>query len=756
MNLFIAALLALVAVSQSALAADEADTAKLPVVTLTADDTVIRESCRITVAPGTVIADANGDGVIHVAASNITLVFEPDVVLRGAAPGVLPDSYDGYAIRVADQRNVTIRGGHISGYRAAVWATHADGLTLEDVDASDNRRQRLHSTPAREAGQDWMYPHHNDQNEWLLNYAAAFYVEDSNEVVVRRCRVNHGQSALCLDRVTGAKVYDNDFSFNSAWGIALWRTNKSIISRNACDFCIRGYSHGVYNRGQDSAGILMFEQCNDNVLAENSATHGGDGFFGYAGREATGEERAEGAAEPPAGERLGCNRNLLVKNDFSYAAAHGIELTFSFGNQYIANRLVDNSICGIWNGFSQDTLIALNEIAENGPMGYGLERGGINIDSSRQNRIIGNTFRANRCGVHFWWATDDRFTDWAKRHCADWEGNLIADNTFADDEVVLHLRGPGKVTLARNNVQGAQRADDIDPRTNVTRDDALEVARPEIPPYPVLGETRPVGARPKLRGRQNIVMTEWGPWDHASPLVREVENAGAQRTYALEGLPEAPQVEVTGPGVAHLLDPVTGGTGGYTCTVTAQAPGVYPFTLQIRAGAFEKTVRGTLVNATWKLREFRWTHDPLEDLDGWRGDAERPGYAERKVAALNLQREATRLEGPATAPAEAGGDDDAARDRRRNRPRVPLGLIAETRLHLPAGKWRFTLSSGGGTRLWAGADEKPLIDAWEARRRGGALEGTLEVATPRDVDLKIEQFRYWMPIWLTLEIEAAE
>ena len=56
----------------------------------------------------------------------------------------------------------------------------------------------------------------------------------------------------------------------------------NVIARNACDYCIRGYSHGVYNRGQDSAGILMFEQCSRNVIADNSVTHGGDGIFGFA------------------------------------------------------------------------------------------------------------------------------------------------------------------------------------------------------------------------------------------------------------------------------------------------------------------------------------------------------------------------------------------------------------------------------------------------------------------------------------------
>ena len=87
-------------------------------------------------------------------------------------------------------------------------------------------------------------------------------------MTVRECRVWHGQNALLLVRVTDAKVYDNDFSFNSGWGLALWRSSRNVISRNAIDFCVRGYSHGVYNRGQDSAGILMFEHMGWQEVAD--------------------------------------------------------------------------------------------------------------------------------------------------------------------------------------------------------------------------------------------------------------------------------------------------------------------------------------------------------------------------------------------------------------------------------------------------------------------------------------------------------
>ena len=266
-----------------------AGTADRPTVEVTADNTVIAQSCRVVIPPGMVIQDTDDNGVIQIGAPNIEIEFAAGSVLRGSPTDARPDEYRGYGVRLNGQGGVTIRGARVSGFWCGLWATKTDGLILEHIDASDNRRAYLKSTPLAEDGGDWLFGHNNDQHDWLKNYGAALYIEESAGVTVRDSRVWHGQNGLCLDRVTGAKIYDNDFSFNSGWGIALWRCTRNIISRNAVDFCVRGYSHGVYNREQDSAGIFVFEQNNENVFAENSVTHGGDGFFGFAGRETLGE-----------------------------------------------------------------------------------------------------------------------------------------------------------------------------------------------------------------------------------------------------------------------------------------------------------------------------------------------------------------------------------------------------------------------------------------------------------------------------------
>jgi hypothetical protein len=481
-----------------------------PTIQVTSAGAVISQSCRVVIPPGAVIQDADGGGAIRIAAPNIEVEFAEGSVLRGSPGDARPDQYKGYGIRLNGHAAVTIRGARVSGFWCGLWATRADRLVLEGVDASDNRRAYLKSTPAAEDPGDWLYPHNNDKKEWLTNYGAAIYIEDSAGVTVRGCRARQGQNALCLDRVTGSKAYDNDFSFNSGWGIAMWRCVRNVISRNALDFCVRGYSHGVYNRGQDSAGILMFEQNNENVIAENSATHGGDGFFGFAGNEALGE-----TGEHPTEwhKRRGNCDNLLVANDFSYAAAHGIEMTFSFGNRLLMNRMAGNAICGVWGGYSQDTLIAGNQFDSNGEMGYGLQRGGVNTEHGRGNRIVHNTFTNNRCGVHLWGGPNPEFQTrpWAKANGTDSTGNLIAGNTFGGEAVAFHFRGPGDVTIGPNTLTGVGREIVSEPQYKVIRDGGLTVEPVGVPEYPVYGVRRPVGARLALRGRHNIIMTEWGP-----------------------------------------------------------------------------------------------------------------------------------------------------------------------------------------------------------------------------------------------------
>ena len=111
-----------------------------------------------------------------------------------------------------------------------------------------------------------------------------------------------------VTRRRGLKIWNNTFQFLSAIGVGLYRVTDSTIMHNRIDWCVRGYSHGFYNRGQDSAGLLMYEQCSNNVVAYNSITHGGDGLFLWAGQSTM--DTGKG----------GSNDNVFYGNDFSHAA----------------------------------------------------------------------------------------------------------------------------------------------------------------------------------------------------------------------------------------------------------------------------------------------------------------------------------------------------------------------------------------------------------------------------------------------------
>ncbi len=689
------------------------------VVVVERDDTRIERSCTIRF-PSEPLHDADGDGVVQVVADGIELVFEG--TLSGAEPGAMPDQFQGLGIAVSG-KGVKLQGARVRGFRAGIVARRADGLVLEGCDVSGNFRQRLRSTQRREDERDWLTPHDNDADEWLSSYGAGIWIEDSRGVTVRDCRAREGQNGLVLDRVEESKVYDNDFSFLSGWGIALWRSSKNVIAHNACDFCVRGYSHEVYNRGQDSAGILMFEQCSDNVIAENSATHCGDGLFGFAGQEALGARPAP--YEDFDYTRRGNNCNVIVRNDFSYAAAHGIEMTFSFGNQIRENKLVGNAICGVWAGYSQDTTIQSNEIAENGEGAYGLERGGINIEHGQRNNIGLNRFRQNVCGIRLWSDSDEHLAKlpWVQANGDASLDNSICSNHFEADAIGIELLQTADTTAVGNRFVGVEQG--------VLPDDFHEafIIDPGAPmlPLELVGTRRPVGTRDELAGRDKILVTEWGPYDWTSPLLWPKDTTWIPHRYARLG--GATEVEALGDVTILPIEVPE------DVEVVPNQAGVTSYELRL-ANSPLHVWRGVLVNTSWRVRFFVWIADPLTDEAAWRAEGEASAH---ESTARTLDFDFQDL-----GPGQFLGKR-VAPDR--------FGTIAETELRFPPGKYALRTTSDDGVRLWVG--EELEIDAWNdhGRREDACI---LELAEEEIISVRLEHYDRTGPAILRFEIELAE
>jgi len=707
-------------------------------VVVAADDVVIDRDCMVEIAAAP-IADANGDGVIRITGEGVTVDFAL-AHLRGAPPGSLPDAYSGLGV-VVEAPGVTLRNARVSGFKVGILARKADRLVIEDSDVSGNFRQRLLSTPQAEEGSDWLWPHANDSQEWRSNYGAGICIEDSQAVTVRRCRARAGQNGLILDRVNGARIYDNDFSFLSGWGVALWRASDNVISRNALDFCVRGYSHGVYNRGQDSAGILMFEQCSRNVIAENSITHGGDGIFGFAGREALGELPGPEGFEHTG---KGCNENLFVGNDLSYAPAHGLEMTFSFGNVVLENRFVENAICGVWGGYSQRSLILRNEFVANGQAGYGLERGGINIEHSKRNAFIANRFEGNACGVHLWWDADESLmqTPWARVNGGECAQNLIAANSFTRDAVGLHLRDCGETQAVDNSF--AEVGSEIEGPAP-TQQGLLADFFSGLDPYgqglasrrsEALGENRPVGARAHLRGRERILMTEWGPYDWQGPYLQRVASRGAREVWRWLGDEVLDDVTVEG-SVELAREP---GPPPQVLVTSSEEGALVPYTIVARSASGEIRRPALLSTVRWAVRVFPWSVDPREDEAGWRAQAE--GALAFELADLDLAY------GGAGASQLAGLPESVAAAQL---PSDRFGTLAEARVRLPQGRWKLTVTSDDGVRVKLDGESVLEDWTWHAPRTGSAV-----IEGDRVVLLEVEHFELDGFAVLRLAIEPAE
>lgn len=345
-----------------------APSAPTPAVKLTGP---IRITKSTRILPGTYqIRVAPGKAVIEIAGDDVTLNLTGVTLTSG-----IKNPWDrvGIGVHSEGHNRITILGGAIHGYRYGLFIQDVSpGIKVIGTDVSDNRAQKLLSTPTHFDPRDWVDIFHLDAWE---SYGAGLYLKNVEYGWVKNVSARNEQNGILLANVTHSTVLDNDASHNSGWGIGLFNSSWNNILDNHADWDVRCEGK-TYSAGCDSAGVLLMNGSDHNRIVGNSFVHSGDGYF---------------VSKPHTGHSS--DDNYVAFNDGSYSPHNAFESTFTSGDQFYRNR-ADHADYGFWLGFSRNTTVTDNHI-------QGCKHDGIAIEHGSGNFIVRNEIIQNgRAGIH--------------------------------------------------------------------------------------------------------------------------------------------------------------------------------------------------------------------------------------------------------------------------------------------------------------------------------------------------------------------
>lgn len=646
----------------------------VPVVTPRAG-LVITRSVRVKPGVYRLRAPAMPDSALITVRGNDITVDMRGVVLVGTPIDSAPDSARGTAIRIDGGTAVRVHGLIARGYKVGILARNVRDLVLERNDLSYNWKPRLFSVVEHESLNDWLSYHKNEGDEWL-RFGAGIYLRGVRGGRIAGNVVRQGMNGLLLSHTDSLDIRENDFSYNSGLGIGMYRASWHRVVNNRVDFNVRGSSHGFYQRGQDSAALLMFEQCMHNVVAYNSMTHGGDGLFLWAGQHTM--DTGQG----------GSNDNLFLMNDFSFAPTNGMEATFS-RNQFVGNR-IEGSTHGLWGGYSFGSRIVGNCFANN--------RIGIAIEHGQDNLVGGNHFTGDSLGIRLW-ADSIEPSDWGYPKHRDTRSRnwRIVENRFAAVPQPWRIANTSVIDSARNEFTAVRPDSSCDPARIVPTTAWWRI--PEIPNAPLRW---PASANAS-RDRQAIVVDEWGPYDWRSPKLWPLDSVRAA-PLRLRVLGPAGSWRVRSKRGVSVLSATTGRVGD-TVTVQPQAGDESDWSVQLEyVGDAVTMPNGRRVARRVPVRfgYVRW--EPVQQwtqkLYAW-SDSTDPFTRPEAFAALLqgapiVTRTAPRLDLFWSRPREAVI------------PASRWAMDATTTVELPPGIHTLRTLSDDAVRVWV--DGQPVID----------------------------------------------
>jgi parallel beta-helix repeat protein len=390
-------------------------------VALLAGGSTRAEDDVLVVSNDTVLDPTKTYGRIVIEASDITIDG------RGAwligSRNKTPKDFKGVAIAAVGKNRVTLKNVNAKGWETGLLIQDGSGWTVENCNFSDN--------------------FHDPEFGWGENgRRGGIVLERVHHSSLRNNKANQVWDACVLVGSNHNLISENDFSHTSNTCLKLWNSCDNVARENNLSYGLRIRPGEVHAR--DSTCVLIESGSNDNVLAGNVCTHGGDGIFVRVlnGWVSTG--------------------NVFLENDVSYANNNGFE-AWSPRNRYDSNT-ADHCSYGFWLGASDQTEVVDNSASYNGNLkgahnsphlpdgghaGIVFMFGPSSHTIVRGNRCIGN----NGAGIALQGDAESRGKKWKAFH---W---IIEDNVLVENRWGIFAKYADWIDLADNVYRDNLKAD---------------------------------------------------------------------------------------------------------------------------------------------------------------------------------------------------------------------------------------------------------------------------------------------------------
>lgn len=356
----------------------------------------INSNANIKFAAGNyAFTDPSADGVIQLNGVH-------DVILDGDSCFVNGGNDFGYMIKIINSSNIVIKNfDSVFDYKYAVHIMNSDNIDINGNMFSGNKVDSV----------GWI----SIWTDYQQALGGGVLMYQTRNAQIYNNNMTLQNDGVALYHCDSISVYQNDFSWNTSFGIRMYWTDSCDIRYNNCSHVNRPYTNP-----SDCAALLMLVS-NENVVEYNDLSYSGDGVF-------LGQYQYSNIP----------NNNYFAYNECSYSPHNAIEATFADGNVYKHNKC-NYSHYGFWLGYSFNTIADSNEIIGNYQTGIAVDRG-------FNNTFTNNTIQNNPVGVELW--EGNPISGYAAQTSHDY---TINDNTFYGNTLAISAKATEHLVAKGNS-----------------------------------------------------------------------------------------------------------------------------------------------------------------------------------------------------------------------------------------------------------------------------------------------------------------